>query len=158
MKKLKIQQGFTLIELMIVLVIVAVIAAFAYPSYLSSVQKSNRTDAFISLNEVVQLQGEYFIRNRSYARDLTQLGYSDTTIDSGQKNYDISMTVLPSNCSGNSTTLCQSFDAIAVPNTDSSQPTGQAKDETCQELSINSQGRKAAKDKKKNDSTSSCWR
>ena len=158
MKNLKAQQGFTLLELMVVLVIVAVIAAFAYPSYMNSVQKSRRTDAFTSLNEIAHLQEEYFIRNRSYAKELKQLGYSDNTIDSEKKEYDISMSAEPSGCSGNSTLVCQSFEVSAVPNTQAGQPTGQAKDENCQVLILNNQGRKTAKDKSDNDSTQQCWR
>ena len=38
--------GFSLIELMIVITAVGVLLAFAYPSYMDSVRKSRRVDAF----------------------------------------------------------------------------------------------------------------
>lgn len=153
MKNLRSQQGFTLIELMVVLLIVAIIAAFAYPSYISSVQKSRRTDAITSLNEIMHLQEEYFIRNRSYAKDLTQLGYSANTIDSANKDYAITMTVEPSACSGNNTQTCEAFEISAQPKSTSTQ----AKDDTCQVMSINSRGLKKSQNKEDETSTASCW-
>jgi len=39
------KKGFTIIELMIVLVIVAILLAIAYPSYIKYVRKANRGDA-----------------------------------------------------------------------------------------------------------------
>ena len=50
------ESGFTLIELMIVVVIVAILAAVAYPSYQNSVQKGRRSDGMAKINEVMQAQ------------------------------------------------------------------------------------------------------
>jgi type IV pilus assembly protein PilE len=49
MKRLK---GFTLIELMIVVSVIAILAAIAYPSYMDSVRKSRRTDGMAALVNV----------------------------------------------------------------------------------------------------------
>ena len=49
---MKKQAGFTLIEVMIVVVIVSVIAAFAYPAYTDSVRKARRADGTSALLEV----------------------------------------------------------------------------------------------------------
>lgn len=54
---MKKQQGFSLIELMVAVAIVAVIAAFAYPSYLEQVRKSRRSDcagALVSLGNAME--------------------------------------------------------------------------------------------------------
>jgi type IV pilus assembly protein PilE len=44
--------GFTLIELMIVLVVVAILAAFAIPSYIEQIHKSRRADAIRTLGQL----------------------------------------------------------------------------------------------------------
>lgn len=47
-------KGFSLVELMIATAIVAILAAIAYPSYMSSVRKSNRTEAKTELFDIAQ--------------------------------------------------------------------------------------------------------
>jgi type IV pilus assembly protein PilE len=59
-------RGFTLIELMIVVVIVAILAAIAYPSYTRQVQKSRRAQAKADLTEIAQGFEREFTANRNY--------------------------------------------------------------------------------------------
>ena len=80
------QRGFTLIELMIVLVIIGMVASIAYPSYTRYVQKSVRTDAHAGL---MQAASEL---ERCYTRSYS---YSDCTISelSPEKNYEIAESI-----------------------------------------------------------------
>lgn len=71
------QQGFTLIEVMIVVAIVAILAAIALPSYRSSVLKGNRSDGYAILNEIMQAQERYAASNDIYVTNLALLGYAD---------------------------------------------------------------------------------
>jgi type IV pilus assembly protein PilE len=69
------QKGFTLMELMIVVAIVGVLAAIAYPSYQDSVRKSNRTDAKSAL------MGLKLAQERLRANCPTYAGNIDSTDD-----------------------------------------------------------------------------
>jgi type IV pilus assembly protein PilE len=68
-------RGFTLIELMIVLVVVAILAAIAYPSYRESIKRGNRRAAQSVMMEIVNREHQYFIANRAYA-DTATLNYT----------------------------------------------------------------------------------
>lgn len=67
--------GFSLIEIMIVVALVAIIAAVAIPSYNASVIKSKRALGKAELMKVLSRQEQYFVDNKGYATDLTALGY-----------------------------------------------------------------------------------
>ena len=58
--------GFTLIELMIVLAIVGILAAVAYPSYVEHVQRSRITEATSTLSDWRIRMERYFQDNRDY--------------------------------------------------------------------------------------------
>ncbi len=81
------QQGFTLIELMIVVAIVAILAAVAYPSYTSYVAKANRAEAQSYLMTAAQRQALFFNDSRSYAADEAALNL--TQPKRVQDNYNI---------------------------------------------------------------------
>ena len=69
------QKGVTLIELMIVVAIVALISAIAYPSYQNYIVSTKRTAATATLLQIADRQQQFFMDNKSFAADLTALGY-----------------------------------------------------------------------------------
>nr|WP_316639367.1 type IV pilin protein [uncultured Roseateles sp.] len=60
-------QGFTLIELMIVVVVVGLLAAVALPSFMDSIRKSRRSDAYSAIALVQQAQERFRSNHASYA-------------------------------------------------------------------------------------------
>lgn len=58
--------GFTLIELMVVVVIIGILAAIAYPSYMDSVRKSRRADAKAALSNAAQALERYYTEKNTY--------------------------------------------------------------------------------------------
>jgi type IV pilus assembly protein PilE len=68
--------GFSLIELMIVLVILAIVVAIAVPTYNLEMQQSRRTEARTAVLELAGREEKYFSTNNSYTNDPTLLGYA----------------------------------------------------------------------------------
>ncbi|MEI5639128.1 MULTISPECIES: type IV pilin protein [unclassified Pseudoalteromonas] len=77
--KNKISQGFTLIEVMIVVVIIGILAAVSYPNYTEYVKRGARADAMTILLDAANKQEQYFVDNRSYATDLSDIGVPGTS-------------------------------------------------------------------------------
>lgn len=85
MRKRGMIQGFTLIELMIVIAIIGIIAAIGYPSYTNYLQRAGRAEASALLLEVMEKQEQFYRRNLTYTNDLTELGYTGAVaVESGR--------------------------------------------------------------------------
>ena len=68
-------RGFTLIELMIVVTVIAIISAVAYPSYQAYIVKANRAEGRQAILAAAQQLERYFTNNNTYTSDLTVAGY-----------------------------------------------------------------------------------
>ncbi len=66
----QLQTGFTLLEVMITLVIVSIITAIAYPSYVNNVTRARRAEVRGLLSENAQFMERFFTENNSYTLDL----------------------------------------------------------------------------------------
>lgn len=82
------QKGFTLIELMIVVTIIGILAAIAYPAYQDYVRQSRRADAIQALYSIQLAQEKHRVVNTSYADEASLTGFSSDT-EGGY--YDISI-------------------------------------------------------------------
>ncbi len=76
--------GFTLLEVLLVIVMVLILAAITYPSYMETVKKSRRSDAQSILLEASQFAERFFTDNKRY--DQTQAGVAIALPDSLQQS------------------------------------------------------------------------
>lgn len=84
------QNGFTLIELMITVVIISILASIAYPSYQEFVKRGNRTEGQAFLSEVAARQERYFVQNNEYTDDVDKLNLKNgSTSETGK--YELSI-------------------------------------------------------------------
>jgi type IV pilus assembly protein PilE len=74
------QGGFTLIELMVTVAIVAVLAAIAYPSYKEYVAKSRRAEAQALLMQSAQWMERFYAENYSYSANTAGVAVTDATM------------------------------------------------------------------------------
>ncbi len=93
-------KGFTLIELMIVVVIIAVLAALAIPRYMRAATKSKQSEAREVLKQIYTMERAYFIEHETYvlngitASAANPLAYSVIAIEimpSARYTYTITM-------------------------------------------------------------------
>ena len=117
-------RGFTLIEVMIVVAVVAILAAIALPSYQDSVRKSRRAQAKTDMLELVQVLERTYTTDRSYARYSTLDAPLNQSPRDGAARYSIAI----SNVSATTYTL------TATPQG------AQANDTRCGTLTINQMG------------------
>lgn len=75
------QQGFSLIELMIVIVIVGILTSIAVPSYQQYVLRANRVDATTYLLNIAAEQEKFYLQNNTYASDIGDLGLTAASPD-----------------------------------------------------------------------------
>ncbi|WP_082054927.1 type IV pilin protein [Cupriavidus basilensis] len=92
-RRARLEAGFTLIELMVTVAIIAILASVAYPSYLQYVVRSNRVAAESFLLEVSSMQERYLVDNRAYASSLATLGYASLPA-TVSPNYQITVAVV----------------------------------------------------------------
>lgn len=75
------QQGFTLVEIVVVIAIIAGLAAIALPSYTEQVRKSRRADAKVALTSLAQAQENFHADYPTYASVLgTSTNVSTNTL------------------------------------------------------------------------------
>jgi type IV pilus assembly protein PilE len=78
-----VNRGYSLIELAITLVVIAILASIALPAYRQYILRGHRTDATRALQDLAAREESYFFSNNAYASSLTTLGAASST----QGNY-----------------------------------------------------------------------
>lgn len=81
--------GFSLIEIMIVVAIIAILAAIALPSYQAQTKKARRADAIMALEKAAAKQEQYYFQYNQYTDDESRLGGGAASIPSPEGNYSV---------------------------------------------------------------------
>lgn len=121
------QRGFTLIEVMIVVVIVGILASIAYPSYRNYVLKANRAEGAAHILRILQAQERHYSQNMTYTTALSDLQI-DASSETGK--YSISTAGMTA-CNGRTIAQCVNVTATAATT-----------DPICNTMSMDSRGTK----------------
>ena len=84
-------RGFTLMELVITVLVVAILAAIALPSYQQAIRKGNRADAKAILMETAQFMERYYATNNTYVGATLLSNRSPKGAADGDRKYVITM-------------------------------------------------------------------
>src|SRR5690554_1049394 len=126
-------KGFTLIEVMIVVVIVGILASLAFPSYQEHVRRGYRAAGQALLSDAAARQEKFFTQGSAYATSKTQL-YGNAALSTDKYTLTISNTA----DGGYTLTATPTFTDVR-----------------CGALSLNAKGDRA---KTGTDDRSYCWR
>jgi type IV pilus assembly protein PilE len=145
--------GFSLIELMVTVVVVAILASIAIPTYTAQVRKSRRTEARSAILDLAGREERVLSVNNSYSAVPTDVGYTGSTwptagISVGSGYYTVVVTVPDPNFTGTGPSY-----VIAATATG-----GQSADTSCASFSVNQIGQQSSLDSSNASSTSTCWK
>jgi type IV pilus assembly protein PilE len=158
--------GFTLVELMIVVLVASILIGVSVPTYQTQVRHSRRTDAKTALLDLAVREEKYLTLNNSYTSTATALGYASLPVNIGSGYYTVNVcpgtataTSAPSATyvcpSGTAAATGTSFVISAVPVAG----TSQASDSPCQYFAVDNTGTQYASSTTAGgtDTTSTCW-
>jgi len=86
--------GITLIELMIVVVVVSILAAIAFPNYQEFTARAKRNEAKAALLRLAINQERFYLNNNSFTLVLADLGFGSAITETGY--YQIEVTAADS--------------------------------------------------------------
>lgn len=141
--------GFTLIELMVAVAIVALIAAIAYPAYRDTLLKSRRSDAKVSLVQLAQEFEQCYAQYGTYNPSGSNKGSGCPPVANGgtTNSQDGYYTLTVSNLGSGTYTL------TATPTSKG----GQDDDTTCDKFTLTQTGDREAYDQSNTTETATCW-
>lgn len=99
-------RGFTLMEIMIAVSLVAVLAVIIIPGYTAQVQKSRRADAKTALVDLAAREERFYAYQNRYSNTASELGYASlpaAVSSSGVNSYSLSVALVGTGFTGTAT-------------------------------------------------------
>jgi type IV pilus assembly protein PilE len=84
-------QGVTMLELMIVVVIIGILTAIAYPNYRDFTARAKRVEAKAALLKIATNQERFYLQNNTYTTNMLALGFDADPFISDSDSYSIAI-------------------------------------------------------------------
>jgi len=138
------ERGITLFELLVVMLLVGIIAAFAFPAYRQHLVRVHRAEAMTALLQLQSAEESHYLRHGIYTANVTAAPPAGLGLlsSSAANRYALSVALAADG---------QSFIATASPTPGG----GQLADYECLAFSIDARGRRAASG---TGNTQRCWK
>jgi type IV pilus assembly protein PilE len=144
--------GFSLIELMVVVVITAILASIAVPAYNNSIRKSRRTEAKTALLDAAAREERYFATQNQYTANPASLAYGSGAWPIPIGSY-YSITVNPASIVAATASSPATYQVQITPTAGSPQ----LLDTSCQLFQVDQTGKQSSQDVNSADSSTTCW-
>jgi type IV pilus assembly protein PilA len=108
----KAQQGFTLVELMVVVAIIGILAAVAIPNYQKYQSRARQSEAKIALAAAFTAEKAFATENNSYSSCLANIGYQPDGTAATKRYYAIGWTdanAVLASCGPSGGNTCSSY-------------------------------------------------
>ena len=145
----RMMKGFSLIELLIVVVLVSIVLGVGVPGYRQYVERANRADATTALLRLAAAQERFFIANGAYATEAQRAGAPPAGLGIGGTErgyYDLNI------ANPNGAAIGYTITATIAAGSN------QADDTECTTFTVNERGQRTTTDGGGADTTEDCWR
>ena len=147
------QTGFTLVELMVILVVISILTGIAIPSYRGYMMRTNRVDATSALLRIAASQEKFYLQANPAQYAVTPAELADPPpagLGVGVTERGFYTLAVAANANGAGV----GYMAIAIIDPGENQ----AADVDCALFMINELGQRTATDSNGIDNTEACWR